>query len=58
MLSPRVMGGFPPGIDDRTLPGLDNAIASAEPGFRCGVYEVQVGPIIAMMMYVIGDLAE
>jgi hypothetical protein len=52
------MGGLPSRIDDRTLPGLDNAIAGAETGFPGGVDEIHVRPIVAVVVHVVRYLAK
>jgi len=58
MLPPSVVRVFPFRIDDRTVPDLDNAIARAEAGLSRSFDEIDVRPILTVMMNVVGDLAE
>ena len=58
MLAPAVMGSLPFRIDDRPLPNFYDAIASDKPdGFR-RFDEVDVSPLIAVVVNVIGHFAE
>jgi hypothetical protein len=58
MLPPSVVRVFPFRIDDRTVPDLDNAIARAEAGLSRSFDEIDVRPIVTVMMNVVGDFAE
>ena len=58
MLPAAVMGHFPSGVNNRGRAGLDNAIASAEPYGDPGLNQFNMRPLVLMVMYVIGDLAE
>ena len=58
MLSAAVMRYRPLWVNDRRLARLDNAITGAEPCLDCGLSQFEVRPLIAMIVYVVGDLAK
>jgi hypothetical protein len=58
MLPARVVRDLPLWVDNRTRPDLDNAVACTEARLSRSFDEVQVRPIIAVMMNIVGDLAE
>jgi hypothetical protein len=53
MLSPRVMRGLPLGINDWPFAYLDNAVASGKARVLSGSDEVNVSPLIAVVVYVV-----
>ena len=52
------MGVLPPWVDNGALPHLHDAITRAEPNLLSRLNQVKMRPLIAMPMYVIGDLAQ
>jgi len=58
MLPAGVVRVLPFGIDNRTFTDLDDAIARPEAGLSRSFDEVDMRPIIPVMMNVVGDLAE
>ena len=58
VLPPTMVGNFPFRVHDRPLPYLNDAIASAKPDFPRGQDKIHVRPLVAVMMYVVGNFAE
>ena len=58
MLLPRVMGNLPTRVDYRTLPNLDDAIASVEARVCGGLDEIDVRPLKLVVMNIIGNFAK
>lgn len=58
MLAAAVVSHLPLGIDNRTLAGLDDAIASPESSRSGGADKVYVSPLVLMVMDVVRDLGE
>src|ERR1700687_260839 len=58
MLPSGVMGGLPLRINDWPFSYLDYAVAWHEADFTRSIYEVDVRPLIAMMMHIVRQLAE
>ena len=52
------MGDVALGVNDRTIAGLDNTIARAEPSRRRGLNEIDMRPLIAMVVNVVSNLAK
>ena len=53
-----VMSRPPFRIYDRPLPDLDDAVASRKSGVLAGPNQVEVSPLITMVVYVVRDLAK
>jgi hypothetical protein len=49
---------LPFGVHDGSLSDLDDAVTWDKLGTCCGLHEIDVGPLKAMVMNVIGNLAE
>src|ERR1043166_3070075 len=58
VLPPRVMSLLPLRIDDRPFANLDDAITWAKTRFHCRTHQLDVGPLVAVVVNVVGDLAE
>ena len=58
MLPPRVVSHLPLRVDDRSLPNLDDTVARAEANGARGLDEIDMGPQVAVIVNVIGDLAQ
>ena len=53
-----VVGSLPLGVNNWPFSYLDYAVARHEAGLARGIYEVDVRPLITMMMYVVRYLAK
>jgi hypothetical protein len=53
-----MVGRLPLGVDDRPFADLDNAVTRAKPGVDRRAHELDVRPLIAVVVDVFGDLAE
>jgi hypothetical protein len=58
VLAPAVVRNFPLRIDDRPLPDFDDAIAGRKPNLAGSRDEIDMRPLVLMIMDVVGDLAE
>lgn len=58
VLAPTVVGGLPFGVDNGALSNLYDAVARQELGFPRGANQLDVGPLIAVMVHVVGNLAK
>jgi hypothetical protein len=58
MPAPAVVGFLPLGINDGPLAHLNNAVAWLKASFASGIQELNVRPLISVVMHVVGDLAE
>ena len=58
MLTPRVVGSFPFGINYRPLSHFNDAVARAEADASRCVDQINMGPLIAMIVNIVTDLAE
>lgn len=58
MLPASVMSDLPFGIDDWPLSRLDDAVASSKAGFSCGVDEIHMRPVVAVVMDIVRNFAE
>jgi hypothetical protein len=58
MLSPRVMRSLPFGIDDWPFAGFDDAVASRKADVLSGPDEVNMSPLIAVVVYVVSYFTE
>ena len=58
MLSPGMVGFFPPGVNDRPLSDFNDAVARLKAdGDSCQNY-LHMGPLITVIMNIVGNLAE
>ncbi len=53
-----MVSNFPPWVLDRAFPDFHDAVTSLETCLAGGIDKFDVGPLIAVMMNVISDLAE
>ena len=58
MLAPAVVGDLPLRVNDGPFADFDDAIASAEADSFGGMYKVDVGPLVPMVVNIVGDLGE
>ena len=58
MLTPCVVGSFPFGVDDRPLSYFNDAVAWAKADTIGCVDQINMGPLIAMAVDLVTDLAE
>ena len=58
VLPASMVGRLPFGIYDRAFSRLDDAVARAKASLSCGVYEIDVRPVVTMVMDVVRNLAE
>jgi hypothetical protein len=58
MLPASVVRDLPFRVDNRTAPDLDDAVARTEARLSGGFDKIHMRPIVAVMMNVVGDLAE
>jgi hypothetical protein len=58
MMPPAVMRNLPFRINNRSFADLNYAITSREPGFLAGLDQLQMGPLVSVIMYIIGNFAE
>ena len=52
------MGNFPPRVDDWTLSDFDDAVTSVETRFGGCLNEIDMCPLILVIMDIVGNLAE
>lgn len=53
-----MMGNLPFGIDNRSLAHFDDAVACGESGLLAGTEQIDMSPLIPVIMNIIGDLAQ
>lgn len=58
MLAPSVVSRPPLRVDNRPAANFDDAITRAETHLLCSQGQIDMGPLIAMIMDIVGDLAE
>ena len=58
MLAPAMMGDLPFRIDDRSLSDLDDAVAGHEPSSLPGVDQIDMCPLITVVVNAISYFAE
>jgi len=58
VLPPGVVSRLPLRVDDWALADLHDAVTRHEARLACGVYQLDVGPLVTVVVHVVGDLAE
>jgi hypothetical protein len=53
-----MMRGGPLGVHNGSFPNLDYTVASAKSSLHCGLCQLNVGPLIPVVVDIVRDLAE
>src|SRR5271155_826475 len=58
VLPPCMVSRLPLRVDDWAFAYFHDAVARHEARLACGTYQLDVGPLVTVMVHIIGDLAE